>query len=55
MSSEYDRRVATALLVCVGASVDNMTSTKARTLLQGLEERLDKLEASKSAAAALVS
>lgn len=55
MANEYDRRVATALLVCAGTSLTTMSTTRARQLLEDLEERLDKWEASKSAAEVFVS
>ncbi|XP_065130789.1 uncharacterized protein [Paramisgurnus dabryanus] len=54
MTNEYDRWVATALLVCAG-KMHGMTTMRARQLLQDLEERLDKWEASKSAAEVFVS
>lgn len=54
MTNEYDRRVATVLLVCAG-KMHGMTAMRARQLLQDLEERLDKWEDSKSAAEVFVS
>lgn len=55
MTNEYDPRVATALLVCAGTSMTTMSTTRARQLLQDLEECLEKWEASKSVAEVFVS
>lgn len=54
MTNEYDRWVATGLLVCAG-KMHGMTTMRARQLLQDLEERLDKWDASRSAAEVFVS